>query len=91
MVLRDKFALVNVTTPFEMAVKTKPVEKGEFDRSYAKILRKVIESVSYVRLEETKLILKKQKKRYERIRLTQVNRSYKNSNHLRLPYFLDLV
>lgn len=91
MVLRAKFALVNVTTPFEIAVKTKPVEKGEFDRSYEKILRKVIESVSYVRLEETKLILQKLKKRYERIRLTQVNRSCKNLSRLTQPYFLDLV
>ncbi len=46
MVLRTKLGLVNVARPFVKEVNTNPVEKGEFDKSYAKILRKTIESVS---------------------------------------------
>jgi hypothetical protein len=42
---KEAFPLVN-------EVRTKPVENGAlFEISYAKILRKTIESVSYVRLE----------------------------------------
>ena len=55
--LKARFGLAKVTTPFVSDVKINPVEKGEFERSYAKIRRKVIESVSYVFLDETKLIL----------------------------------
>ena len=52
MVLRLTFGLKNVTTPLVNDVKIYPVEKGELlDISYAKILRKAIESVSYVFLE----------------------------------------
>jgi hypothetical protein len=52
IVLRDTVGLTKATDPFVNDVNTNPVEKGElFDMSYAKILRKAIESVSYVFLE----------------------------------------
>jgi hypothetical protein len=52
IVLRLTLGLKKVTTPFVKDVKIYPVENGElFDTSYAKILRKAIESVSYVFLE----------------------------------------
>jgi hypothetical protein len=52
IVLRLRFGLTNDTEPFVSDVKTNPVEKGLlFEISYAKILRKAIESVSYVFLE----------------------------------------
>ena len=57
MVLKAKVGLAKVAKPFEIAVRTNPVENGEFEISYAKIRRKTIESVSYVFLDETKLIL----------------------------------
>lgn len=55
--LNAKLGLKKVATPFVKEVRIKPVENGEFEISYAKILRKTIESVSYVRLDDTKLIL----------------------------------
>ena len=58
-VLSAKLIFKKVATPFLKDVNTKPVEKGEFERSYAKTLRNVIESVSYVRLDETRLILQR--------------------------------
>ncbi len=52
MVLKVRFGLTNEAEPLVNEVNTNPVEKGLlFDTSYAKILRKAIESVSYVFLE----------------------------------------
>jgi hypothetical protein len=62
-VLRARLGLRKVATPLVSDVNINPVENGEFDRSYAKILRSVMESVSYVRLDDTRLILQRYKKR----------------------------
>ena len=52
MLLSETFGLRKDTEPFVRDVNTKPVEKGLLLlTSYAKILRKAIESVSYVFLE----------------------------------------
>ena len=52
IVLRVRFGLTKEAEPFVKDVSTNPVEKGLLlDISYAKILRKAIESVSYVFLE----------------------------------------
>lgn len=52
ILLRDTLGLTNETEPFVKDVRTNPVENGELlEISYAKILRKAIESVSYVFLE----------------------------------------
>ena len=52
MVLRDTLGFTKDAEPLVNDVRIKPVENGElFDISYAKILRKAIESVSYVFLE----------------------------------------
>jgi hypothetical protein len=51
MVLRDRFGLTKDAEPLINDVNTNPVENGLFVVSYAKILRKAIESVSYVFLE----------------------------------------
>lgn len=52
IVLKDRFGFTKEAEPFVNEVKMNPVEKGLlFDTSYAKILRKAIESVSYVFLE----------------------------------------
>lgn len=51
IVLRVTLGLTKEAFPFVNDVKTNPVEKGLlFDMSYAKILRRTIESVSYVLL-----------------------------------------
>jgi hypothetical protein len=52
MLLKLIVGLTKLATPRVNAVKTKPVENGALlEMSYAKILRKAIESVSYVFLE----------------------------------------
>jgi hypothetical protein len=52
MVLNETFGLTNDADPLVNDVKRNPVENGElFEMSYAKTLRKTIESVSYVLLE----------------------------------------
>jgi hypothetical protein len=52
IVLKDRFGLTKDAEPRVNDVNTNPVENGLlFDTSYAKILRKAIESVSYVFLE----------------------------------------
>ena len=52
IVLKVMFGLTKEATPFVKDVKTNPVENGLLLlTSYAKILRKAIESVSYVFLE----------------------------------------
>ena len=52
MLLRLTIGLTKEAEPLVKDVRTNPVENGElFDISYAKILRKAIESVSYVFLE----------------------------------------
>ena len=51
IVLRVTFGLTKEALPLVKEVNRNPVEKGLlFDMSYAKILRKTIESVSYVLL-----------------------------------------
>jgi hypothetical protein len=52
IVLNERFGLTKDAEPLSNDVNTNPVENGLlFDTSYAKILRKAIESVSYVFLE----------------------------------------
>ncbi len=52
MVLNETLGLTKDAEPLVKDVKTNPVENGElFEISYAKTLRKTIESVSYVFLE----------------------------------------
>ncbi len=52
MVLNERFGLTKDAEPCVNDVKINPVENGAlFEMSYAKILRRTIESVSYVLLE----------------------------------------
>ena len=52
IVLNETLGLTNDAEPLVNDVKINPVENGElFEMSYAKTLRKTIESVSYVLLE----------------------------------------
>jgi hypothetical protein len=53
MVLKDTSGFSKLATPFVNDVRTYPVENvALFDMSYAKILRKTIECVSYVLRDE---------------------------------------
>ena len=74
MVLNETFGLTKDAEPFVNDVKINPVEKGElFEISYAKTLRKTIESVSYVLLELELISLLKMYKA-KRVYLSEASR-----------------
>ncbi len=74
MVLNETLGLTNDAEPLVKEVKINPVENGElFEISYAKTLRKTIESVSYVLLELELISLLKMYKA-KRVYLSEASR-----------------
>ena len=66
IVLRDTKGLTKLATPLVNDVKTNPVEKGALlEISYAKILRRTMESVSYVLRDE--LLISSYRKKTKKI------------------------
>ena len=74
IVLNETLGLTNDAEPLVNDVKINPVENGElFEMSYAKTLRKTIESVSYVLLELELISLLKMYKA-KRVYLSEASR-----------------